>query len=244
MRLLTFNIAYGTGGARTLRSNLLSCHHYLRAPERNIGKICRFIRSEHPDITALVEVDTGSFRTRFTDQTRLIAHELGDAFCCSAIKYHEHSIGRRLPILRKQANAILFRDSLCGGKFHYFPAGFKRLVIELTLPGCRVFLVHLALHAATRRRQLLELRKLIPLKENVIVTGDFNTLSGPDELTEFCVSLHLRSANVHGEPTFPVWKPEKELDFILCSPGIRIDGFHIPQVRCSDHLPLMLDFHY
>ncbi len=242
MRLLTFNIAYGTGGPRTFGKNLLSYHHYLRVPHRNIDKICRFIRSEKPDVVALVEVDTGSFRTKYEDQTKLVADQLGDVFCRSEIKYHEHSIGRRIPILRKQANAILCREDMHNVKYHYLPVGFKRLVIELILPQCRIFLVHLALHGGTRKRQLQELRKIVPKDENCIITGDFNTLKGTEELAELCRDLNLCNANTNSRPTFPVWNPEKELDFILCSKSIRIKDFQVVNVRCSDHLPLILDF--
>lgn len=243
MRLLTFNIAYGTGGPRTMGKSLLSAHHYLRAPRRNIEKICRYIRGENPDIVALVEVDTGSFRTGFTDQSKLIAENLDDAFICSEIKYHEHSIGRKIPILRKQANAILCRENMPEIRYHYLPAGFKRLVIELELPSFRLFLVHLALHGGTRRRQFLALQQIVSGSEKpCIITGDFNTLDGCYELDRFCEVLDLMNVNSGNLPTWPVWKPEKQLDFVLCSRGVKIENFRVPQVRCSDHLPLIVDF--
>ena len=182
MRLLTFNIAYGTGSARNMKNNLLSAHHYLRAPKRNIEKICRFIRAHQPDIVALVEVDTGSFRTGFTDQARLIADNLDDAFYCSEIKYHADSIGRKLPILRKQANAILCRNSMPIIKYHYLPVGFKRLVIELDLPDFKLYLVHLALQAKTRQKQYDALAEMAKNAEKpCIITGDFNTFNGSAE---------------------------------------------------------------
>ncbi len=244
MRLLTFNIAYGTGSARNMKNNLLSAHHYLRAPKRNIEKICRFIRAHQPDIVALVEVDTGSFRTGFTDQARLIADNLDDAFYCSEIKYHADSIGRKLPILRKQANAILCRNSMPIIKYHYLPVGFKRLVIELDLPDFKLYLVHLALQAKTRQKQYDALAEMAKNAEKpCIITGDFNTFNGSAELADLCKKLRLINVNDAALPTWPAWKPEKQLDFVLCSEQLQIDNFRIPIVRCSDHLPLILDFH-
>jgi endonuclease/exonuclease/phosphatase (EEP) superfamily protein YafD len=34
-----------------------------------------------------------------------------------------------------------------------------------------------------------------------------------------------------------------ELDFVLVSAGIEVNGFRIPEVRFSDHRPLVCDFH-
>lgn len=244
MRLLTFNIAYGTGSARNMRNNLLSAHHYLRAPKRNIEKICRFIRAHQPDIVALVEVDTGSFRTGYTDQTRLIADNLDDAFFCSEIKYHEHSIGRKIPILRKQANAVLCRHNMPIIRYHYLPVGFKRLVIELDLPDFKLYLVHLALHAGTRKKQYAALSEIAAKADKpCIITGDFNTFNGCIELDDLCSKLDLINVNESALPTWPAWKPEKQLDFVLCSKQLQVDNFRVPIVRCSDHLPLILDFH-
>jgi endonuclease/exonuclease/phosphatase family metal-dependent hydrolase len=52
----------------------------------------------------------------------------------------------------------------------------------------------------------------------------------------------LTSANVNGISTYPSRSPRKELDFILYQEGTRVTGFDVPQVRHSDHLPLVCDF--
>ena len=241
MRLFTYNIAYGTGCPGNMGKNILTAHRYLRTPRRSIDRICRSIRSYSPDIVALVEVDTGSFRTGYLNQAELIAEKLG-SFQSSGIKYAEDSIGRKIPILRRQANAILNRMTDAGATFHYFPAGFKRLVIELSLSTCSVFLVHLALETRTRHIQLRHLQKIVPKNRPVIVTGDFNTLLGARELLPLCRALSLKNANVSNLPTFPSWNPEKQLDFILYSPGIKPISLRVPKISFSDHLPLVFDF--
>ena len=52
----------------------------------------------------------------------------------------------------------------------------------------------------------------------------------------------LKSANVDCIPTYPSRAPRKELDFILFQEGINVTNFEVPQVRYSDHLPLVCDF--
>ena len=52
----------------------------------------------------------------------------------------------------------------------------------------------------------------------------------------------LRSANVASMPTYPSRAPRKELDFVLHQDGITVTDFQIPDVKMSDHLPLVCDF--
>ena len=52
----------------------------------------------------------------------------------------------------------------------------------------------------------------------------------------------LRSANGAGLPSFPARTPRIELDFILVSAGIEVRDFRVPDVRFSDHRPLLCDF--
>jgi endonuclease/exonuclease/phosphatase (EEP) superfamily protein YafD len=76
----------------------------------------------------------------------------------------------------------------------------------------------------------------------VIVAGDFNTFWGEHEIYLFMKAAGLRSANSSGLPSYPCDSPRKELDFILYGQGITVRDFFIPNVRYSDHLPLVCDF--
>ena len=76
----------------------------------------------------------------------------------------------------------------------------------------------------------------------MIVAGDFNTFWGENEIYLFMKAAGLRSANVDGLPTYPSRAPRKELDFVLFQDGITVSSFEVPDVRLSDHLPLICDF--
>ncbi len=76
----------------------------------------------------------------------------------------------------------------------------------------------------------------------VIVAGDFNTFWGTHEIYLFMRASGLRSANTLGLPSYPARSPRVELDFILVSEGIDVNAFRIPEVRYSDHRPLICDF--
>jgi endonuclease/exonuclease/phosphatase family metal-dependent hydrolase len=76
----------------------------------------------------------------------------------------------------------------------------------------------------------------------VIVAGDFNVLRGNRELQLFMAATGLKSANSDGAPSHPSRAPRRQLDYIFHSPQINITDFQIPQVKFSDHTPLVCEF--
>ena len=76
----------------------------------------------------------------------------------------------------------------------------------------------------------------------VVVAGDFNTFWGENEIYLFMKAAGLTSANKDYLPTYPSRAPRKELDFVLYQDGIEVTGFEVPDVRLSDHLPIICDF--
>lgn len=215
---------------------------YILGNQTVLPEITEFIRSVHPDIVGLIEVDTGSIRSRGINQAEWIAAELGLSSSYE-IKYGERSINQLLPIIRKQGNAFLASPGVRGETFHYFDTGIKRLIIELELDDFAIFLVHLSLKYRHRHLQLRKLYDLISSTEKpVIVAGDFNTFWGENEIYLFMRAAGLRSANTRHLPSYPSRAPRKELDFILYQDGIRVTGLEVPRIRLSDHLPLICDF--
>lgn len=241
MRLLLYNIRYGVGGGASMHVPVPGAG-YLLGSRTNLDRIIEFIRSVRPDIVGLIEVDIGSIRSRRVNQAEEIARALGHNTSYE-IKYGTGSVNKLLPIVRKQGNAFLAAPSIHGERFHYFDTGIKRLIIELELDDVAIFLVHLSLKYRHRHLQLRHLHDLIMnTTKPVIVAGDFNTFWGENEIYLFMQATGLRSANTDSLPSYPSRSPRKELDFILYQEGIRVERFDIPQVRYSDHLPLVCDF--
>jgi endonuclease/exonuclease/phosphatase family metal-dependent hydrolase len=214
----------------------------LKGTRKNTRVISDFIKSFDPDIIGLVEVDNGSLRSLRQCQAAQLSDDLGHRHLYQS-KYRETSLFRNLPILRYQGNAFLTRNEIKTSKFHYFNTGIKRLVIELELEKFTLFLVHLSLKHRHRQDQLKDLYTLFKeQRKPVIIAGDFNAFWGDQELHLFLAATGLMNANTAGQPTFPSLEPQRELDFILHSPEIRVTHFEIPQVTYSDHLPLVCDF--
>jgi endonuclease/exonuclease/phosphatase family metal-dependent hydrolase len=241
LRLVVYNIRYATGTGPAFHLPVPGAG-YLRSNPRVLKGITRFLGEEHADLVGLIEVDSGSVRTGMLDQAEYIAAQLGhySTFQC---KYGVSSLNTLLPILRKQGNALLSAPHVRKQRFHYFDTGIKRLIIELELEDVCIFLVHLSLKFRHRQYQLRSLHDLLVTRHKpVIVAGDFNTFWGTHEIYLFMRAAGLRSANTAGLASFPARAPRIELDFILVSEQIEVSDFRVPDVRLSDHRPLVCDF--
>jgi endonuclease/exonuclease/phosphatase family metal-dependent hydrolase len=241
MRFLLYNIRYAAGTGR-------HCHlpvpysGYFKNTNGNLKKIVNFIASVNPDIIGLIEVDSGSFRSEKNNQAEAIAWELQHDHVYQS-KYSASSVAQKLPLLNRQGNAILTNQEIVSQRFHYFQDGVKRLVIELELAQFSIFLVHLSIKFRHRQYQLQDLHSMIKnVQKPVIVAGDFNVLRGDRELQLFLAATGLRNANSNGQPSYPSRAPRRQLDYIFHTPHIRITNFQIPQIKLSDHKPLVCEF--
>lgn len=241
MRFLLYNIRYAAGIGRHFHLPV-PYSGYFKHTNGNLKKIVDFIKLVNPDITGLIEVDSGSFRSEKNNQAEAVAWELQHDHIYQS-KYSASSMARKVPLLNKQGNAILTNQEIVSQKFHYFREGVKRLVIELELADLSVFLVHLSLKFRHRQYQLQDLYTMTnSVKKPVIVAGDFNAFKGDRELELFSAATGLKNANSNGQPSHPSRSPRRQLDYIFHSPQIQITDFQIPQIKLSDHTPLVCEF--
>lgn len=240
-RFLLYNIRYGTGTGWRFHAPI-PFSGYLRKTHKNIPGIIEFIKSQNPDLVGLIEVDGGSRRTSGVSQAKQIADGLGHYFVFMT-KYKQRLKPSRIPIIRRQGNAFIARDRILSQKYHYFVRGIKRMIIEVEFGNFVFFIVHLSIRAKRRQEQLKELADIVKTCDKpVVVGGDFNIFFGVTELNAFFVDTGLKSANHLNECTFPSRKPRWELDFIFHSPQITVTNIVVPQIKLSDHLPLICDF--
>ncbi|MEN8189023.1 MAG: endonuclease/exonuclease/phosphatase family protein [Thermodesulfobacteriota bacterium] len=241
MRFLLYNIRYGTGHGVGYHMPLPFAG-FFKQNDQVLGRIAEFIKSVSPDVVALIEVDSGSYRSARDCQADLIARRLNH-FHVVEPKYGNGSLASRIPVLNKQSNALLTNKSIDSHRFHYFEEGVKRLVIEVELEEVAIFTVHLSLKYRHRQQQLEHLHRLIKnVHKPVIVAGDFNTFGGVRELELFLGASGLKNANIDDQPSHPSHAPKRHLDFILHSEELTAENFRIPDIRLSDHAPLVCDF--
>ncbi len=241
MRFLLYNISYGAGVGRRLHFPFPYAGH-LKMTGKNLGQIIQFIKTVDADLIGLIEVDCGSFRSGNGNQAEIIAEELNHYHVFHS-KYALRSMANKVPVMKKQGNAVLINRRIESQRFHYFEEGIKRLVIEVDLKDFTVFLVHLSLKFRHRQHQLHELYSMVKdISKPVIVAGDFNAFWGDRELELFLAATGLKSANGQGMPSYPSKAPRMQLDYIFHSPELCTTDFQIPPVLLSDHAPLIWDF--
>lgn len=240
MKILIYNIAYSTGLKGTLAGYLTNFWRYLFwAPQKNLRNLSDFLKQQNPDVVCLIEADTGSFRNRFKSQVLSIAKTLSLPYSWSASKYGPKSPSRLMPTLRKQHDAVLSRIE-GAMETHYLKHGAKKLVQEFIVNGLSIFVVHLALRASVRKKQLKELTAMLgECPRPHLVCGDFNIFKGLHEVRDFMGNSRL--ALVQGDPTFPSFRPASTIDLILTSEKICVKGSGVPQVLFSDHLPVWVE---
>ena len=254
VKLITYNIEY-CEGMEGLWYQYLYFWNIFFPPKNLDQKMIDALKKIKPDILALIEVDTGSLRSRGKDEVKFIESKLGMRSFVEKIKYPLHgwaSFFHHVPILNKQANAIVSKFKLSNIKYHILHEGTKRMVIEATVKCPKpvtLLAAHLALGPTTRAAQIKELIKIVNnIKNPVILMGDFNTFNGETELKELLKKTHLKdkiSLDKYSIPlTEPAWHPSRRLDYILTSPKIKVKKYSVLNFHFSDHLPLMIEFKF
>lgn len=253
-KLITYNIEY-CEGMEGLWYQYLKFWKIFFPPKNIEQKIVEALKKIKPDILALIEVDIGSLRARRRDEVRFLEEKLGLNDFVEKVKYPLKGwlkLFHHVPILNKQANALISKFKLEKVKYHVFHEGTKRMVIEATVKCPRnvtLLVAHLALGKRARSKQIKELINIINnIKNPVILMGDFNTFHGKEEIDSLLKKTHLRDA-VGLEKnakilTEPAWHPTRRLDYILTSPQIKVRKYSVLNFHFSDHLPLMIDFEF
>lgn len=251
VRLVCYNIEY-CEGIDGLWYQYLMFWKVFMPPKGLDEQMVEALKQVNPDVLALVEVDTGSWRSK-KDEVVFFERSLGMKNMVEKVKYPFDSwlkLFHYVPILNHQANAIVSRYKLHNIRYHLLHEGTKRVVIQADIHCPRkvtMVLAHLALGARTRAKQIEELIRIVNDIDNpVILMGDFNTYRGEQELDSLRRRTHLQDKkkldrySVHY--TAPSWHPYRRLDYVLSSPDIKVHKYRVLNFPFSDHLPLFLEF--
>ncbi|MEJ2257859.1 MAG: hypothetical protein P8X98_12800 [Woeseiaceae bacterium] len=189
VRLLLYNIRYAVGGGASMHMPIPGAG-YVLGNQAVLPEITTFIKSVDPDVVGLIEVDTGSIRSRNINQAERIAADLGMNTSYET-KYGSNSFNKMLPIVRKQGNAFMAAPRVHGERFHYLD-------------------------------MLMENK--VDRKRGHIVSESEHLKVETDEHVAWLTLDRPEKRNIMGTLFF------KEL------------SEYFPQVRFSDHLPLVCDF--
>lgn len=236
LRLLSFNIQVGisTEGYRHYLTR--SWQHLLPHPGRtlNLQRIGELLANF--DLVALQEADGGSLRSSNINQVEHLA-QLG------AFPYWYQQLNRNLGRIAQHSNGVLSRLQPTELEDHPLPGPPGRGAILLRFgegaDALVVVMMHLALGAKTRTRQLAYIRELIGGYRHQILMGDMNTHA--TELLECSPLRDLGLLAPQVEATFPSWRPQRCLDHILLSPSLTLERVRVLPKPISDHLPVAVE---
>lgn len=238
LQLLTFNMQVGIGTRRYHEyithgwRNLLPS---LQAQE-NLQRIAHMLRDY--DIIALQETDAGSRRSGYQNQIEMLADTAG-------FDYWHVQVNRNLGRIAQHGLGLLSRFAPYAISEHKLPGAIPGRGALLARFGEKteplvVVVTHLALTRGPRSQQLAHISKLTQDFEHVIVMGDTNC--GANALRKNAALADGRLQVQHTLlPTFPSWRPRRDIDHILVSPSIHVQSARTLPVQLSDHLPVVME---
>lgn len=237
LRVLSYNVQVGIGTSNYGDYITGSWKHLLPHPERwdNMDRIAGRVRDF--DIVALQELDGGSLRTGFVNQTRYLAHQ------GQFPRWHQQT-NRRLGLLTKHCNALLCRVETRTCTPHRLPGPGGRGAMLATIGAgdeqLAIVIAHLSLGKRHRLQQIDYLAALVNRYAHCMLMGDFNCEPTSEEIARLLDSttLHHPTRDLN---TFPSWRPKRRIDHVLVTPSLAVERSYAPQWRHSDHLPIAVD---
>ena len=239
LRLLSYNIQVGIDTRRYSDYITNSWRHFLPYNKRleTLHAMSRVIRDY--DIVALQEADGGSIRSAYINQVSLLAQYANYPF------WHQQCT-RNMGRIAQHSNGLLSKIPLRQIEDHKLPGIIPgRGAIEAHIGNgpdvLQLFVAHLALSHRVRREQIAYLADQIRDQRYAIFMGDFN--SPYEEVVEMFAKYNI---NLHqpfhdNSPTYPSWRPVRQYDHILISPGMVIKKYQTISNSISDHLPVDLE---
>ena len=238
IRVLSYNIQAGVQ-TRSYRDYVTqSWKHVLPHRERqaNLDRISGLLHSY--DIVGLQEVDSGSLRSGFIDQTAYLAKQAG-------FPHWHKQVNRSLGKLAQYSNGLLSHLRPTSITEHRLPGlpGRGAILSNFGLEdssSLTVCILHLALGRRARMRQVDYIGQLVAECPYLIIMGDLNCGLGSPELELLMDRLDLWEPICRAS-TFPSWQPKRKIDHILVSRSLGIEKARVLDCPGSDHLPISLD---
>jgi endonuclease/exonuclease/phosphatase family metal-dependent hydrolase len=237
LRLLSYNIQAGADTRRY--SEYVTCGWKQVLPHKgkrnNLNRIAHLLKDF--DVVGLQEVDSGSFRSGFIDQTAYLAEQAGFPFW-----YRQ--VNRKLGKLAQHSNGVLSRVRPCMFDEYKLPGlpgrGAVLMEFQTNEKPLGICMMHLALGRRARLRQFSYVSELVSHYSHLVLMGDFNCGCSSKEFQYLMEHTNLQGSACD-MMTFPSWRPSRKLDHILASPSLKVAKSEVLNYAHSDHLPISLE---
>jgi endonuclease/exonuclease/phosphatase family metal-dependent hydrolase len=238
LRLLSYNIQSGVYTRHYREYVTKGWKQWLPHRERllNLNRIAEMLHGY--DLVGLQEVDSGSLRSGFVDQTEYLAH-------VARFPHWFRQVNRNMGKIAQHSNGVLSRLRPTHIIEHKLPGlpGRGAILVEIPTSGddtLGICILHLALGRRARGRQLSYIGELMSQYPYLVLMGDFNCNCESRELKDLMTATALRGPTCEMK-TFPSWRPKRNLDHILVSPSLSIKEAEVLDYPMSDHLPVSME---
>jgi endonuclease/exonuclease/phosphatase family metal-dependent hydrolase len=238
LRLLSYNIQSGIASSRYHHYVTHSWKHVLPDSRRigNLNRIAGLLRNF--DLIGLQEVDGGSLRSGFVNQTEYLALK-------AHFPHWYDQTNRNLGLIAQHSIGFLSRLQATEIIEHKLPGiipGRGSLSVSFgdADDALLLLIVHFALGRRARLQQILYVGELVRSYRHTILMGDFNFQSDSEEMDLLLAVTGLREPTP-GLHTFPSWRPYRNIDHILVSSSIQVKSVRTLDYPFSDHLPIAME---
>jgi len=237
LKIGTLNLQLGVSTTKGYSQYLTTFWNYAlpHSIEEVDQKAADIVKKLDLDILTLTEAEPGSRRVRRENQVEKIS-ELTDFTNALFLLYKKRNIG--------QCNGLCSKYPIQTAVNHKLPRGIGYMSLgaaelEVDDQYVTVMVTHLPVSRKDRKQPMKELVEIVNGTEGpVILTGDLNT-EDQEELKPITEGTRLRTTDDY--KTYPSWNPAIKLDHIFVSPEFEVDNVYVPDVRISDHLPLVAE---
>lgn len=206
-----------------------SWHHVTPVGDKKKNIHATVPHIQHLDVFGVQELDPGSWRSAFVDQTRWLAEQAG-------FPYWSQQANRNLK-LSITANAVLAKHPLFDTEHWTLPGKDQkdspRGAIKTSLGPFTCVVAHFSLSSKDRLAQSSFLAERLKDEPNLIIMGDFNAT--PDSKDLKPLAQLMDDCTLH--PTYPRWKPQKPID-VMWWRGLDVIEQSVHQWGVSDHCGL------
>lgn len=268
LKIVTYNIGYGSGDKNNKNVELTRDDMMV-----HLAHMVTDLKILNPDIIFLQEVDFNSTRSFGINQLAYLAKNLGLAHAAYAVTWNKKYVpwpywppsvhfGRMLsgqavlsafPIVSQFVRVLPRPPHPFWYDWFYLERVAQKVKVKIVDQKVTVWNLHLeAFHKATRYSQATLVTSLVNQdkeKGAIIVAGDFNdpqrrvksknAFNRLTKKTRFVADREINSAF-----TWPSWAPEKKLDHVLLSPGLKFIQAGTLQSNASDHLPVWAEIEF
>ncbi|MBN8923141.1 MAG: endonuclease [Rhodanobacter sp. 68-29] len=233
LRLLSCNVLAGASVQRYSEYVTRSLNAVLpgRSKIDNLDRLAALLPQF--DVIGLQEVDAGSLRSGFLNQTRYLAEAAG-------MPYWSHQPNRPVAKLSHTANGLISRIEPSAVFDYPLPGHGRGALLVRFGDGAQALalvIAHLSLRAITRARQLGFIAEILQDHPHAVLMGDLNTEIDSAEMRQLFARTQLQPP-MQPTPTFPSWRPRRALDHIIASPTVTLEKVWTLPQAFSDHLAL------